>query len=340
MTWTKRGLPAALLLTLLVIMLLPACGKKQEGVVKVTRTSLYTLVSMTVVTNDKPGAQRAMESAYGELERLGQLLNFYADDSEVSEINRNAGIRPVKVSPETFAIIEKAVFTSEMTEGAFDITVGPLVKLWDFRKGVVPEKDAIADRLKRVGYRTIVLDKTAETVYLKNNGAQIDLGGILKGYAADKASQILQKHGFLSGIVTVGGEVRAFGRKPDGSSWVVGIQNPRQKGQADEILATIAVSDKSLSTSGDYIRFFEKDGVRYHHLLNPLTGYPAEQCGSVTIVADDGITADGFAKIFVLGSEKGLAVAKKAGFDALFIDCTGKISMSEGLQTQVRLQKP
>ncbi len=340
MTWTRHsGLLAAFLLALL-LMLLPACGKKQEGFVKVTRASLYTLASMTVVTNDEPKAQQAIESAYKELEHLGQLLNFYADDSEVSEINRNAGVRPVKVSPETFEVIEKAVFTSEMTEGAFDITVGPLVKLWNFKKGVIPEKDAIAETLKRVGYRNIVLDKSAATVYLKNSGSQIDLGGILKGYAADKASQILQKHGFLSGIVTVGGEVRAFGRKPDGGSWVVGIQNPRQKGQADEILATISVSDKSLSTSGDYIRFFEKDGVRYHHLLNPRTGYPAEQCGSVTVMANDGITADGFAKIFVLGSEKGLAIAKKVGFDALFIDCTGKITMSEGLQTQVRLQKP
>ncbi|HSW61815.1 MAG TPA: FAD:protein FMN transferase [Dissulfurispiraceae bacterium] len=339
MTRIKRRMPAALLLMILVL-LLAACGKKPEGMVKVTRSSLYTLVSMTVVTNDEAKAQQAIENAYKELDRLERLLNFYADDSELSEINRNAGVKPVKVSPEAFEVIEKAVFTSEMTEGAFDVTVGPLVNLWDFKKGVIPEKDAIAESLKRVGYRNIVLDKSAVTVYLKKSGAQMDLGGILKGYAADKATHILQKHGFLSGIVSVGGEVRAFGKKPDATPWIVGIQNPRQKGQSDEVIATIAVSDKALSTSGDYIRFFEKDGSRYHHLLNSRTGYPAEQCGSVTIVADDGVTADGFAKVFILGPEKGLSIAKKAGFDALFIDCSGKIVMSDGLQTKITLLKP
>ncbi|KAF0185774.1 MAG: ApbE-like protein lipoprotein [Nitrospirae bacterium] len=338
MTRIQRRLHAVMLLMVLVI-LLAACGKKPEGMVKVTRSSLYTLVSMTVVTNDEAKAQQAIENAYKELERLEQLLNFYADDSELSEINRNAGVKPVKVSPEAFEVIEKAAFTSEMTEGAFDVTIGPLVKLWDFKKGVIPEKAAIAESLKRVGYKNIVLDKPAGTVYLKNSGSQMDLGGILKGYAADKATHILKKNGFLSGIVTVGGEVRTFGTKPDGTPWIVGIQNPRQKDQSDEVVATIAVSDKALSTSGDYIRFFEKDGSRYHHLLNPRTGYPADQCGSVTIVAEDGVTADGFAKIFVLGPEKGLQIAKKAGFDALFIDCNGKILMSEGLQGKIRLQK-
>ena len=334
----KRCLSAALLLTI-VVLFLSACGKKQDDTVKVTRTSLYTIVSMTVVAKDEPKAQQAIEKAFKELDRLGQLLNFYAEDSELSAINRNAGIEPVKVSPETFEVIEKAVYTSELTEGAFDVTVGPLVRLWDFKKGVIPEKSAIDENMKRVGYKNIVLDKPDATVYLKTSGAQIDLGGILKGYAADRAARILQDSGFTSGIVTVGGEVRAFGRKPDGSPWVIGIQNPRQKGQTDEVIATIPVSDKSLSTSGDYIRFFEKDGIRYHHLLNPATGYPADRCGSVTIVAKDGITADGFSKIFILGPEKGLAVAKKAGFDALFIDCNGKILMSDGLQSIIRLHK-
>ncbi|NLI30140.1 MAG: FAD:protein FMN transferase, partial [Nitrospiraceae bacterium] len=198
---------------------------------------------------------------------------------------------------------------------------------------------AIEELLERVGYKNIVLDASAQTVYLKEEGAQIDLGGILKGYAADKASLVLQKHGLSSGIVTIGGEVRAFGNKPDGTPWIVGIQNPRQKGPNDEVIATIALSNRSVSTSGDYIKFFEKDGVRYHHILNPKTGYPAEQCGSVTVIANDGVTADGFSKIFVLGPEKGLKIAKKVGFDAIFIDCNGKISMSEGLQDKIRLQK-
>lgn len=329
----------AALLVVLIMLLVAACGKQQDRLLKVTRTSLHTITSMTVVTSNEQQAQQAIDAAYRELERLGQMLNFYADDSELTSINKNAGIRPVKVSPETFDVIQKAVFASENTEGAFDATVGPLVKLWDFKKGVIPDKDDIEELLDQVGYQNIVLDSAAQTVYLKEEGAQIDLGGILKGYAADKASLVLQKNGLSSGIVTVGGEVRAFGNKPDGTPWIVGIQNPRQKGPNDEVIATIALSNRSISTSGDYIKFFEKDGVRYHHILNPKTGYPAEQCGSVTVIANDGVTADGFSKIFVLGPEKGLKIAKKVGFDAIFIDCNGKISMSEGLQDRIRLQK-
>ncbi len=326
-------------LLIILGMLLASCGKQQDHLMKVTRTSLHTITSMTVLTSNEQQAQQAIDAAYRELDRLGQMLNFYADDSEIANINKNAGVSPVRVSPETFEIIQKAVFASENTEGAFDATVGPLVKLWDFKKGIVPDKDDIEDLLDQVGYKNIVLDASAQTVYLKEEGAQIDLGGILKGYAADKASLVLQKNGLSSGIVTVGGEVRAFGNKPDGTPWIVGIQNPRQKGPNDEVIATIALSNRSISTSGDYIKFFEKDGVRYHHILNPKTGYPAEQCGSVTVIANDGVTADGFSKIFVLGPEKGLKIAKKVGFDAIFIDCNGKISMSEGLQDKIRLQK-
>lgn len=322
-----------------LILVLFSCSQPQERLLKISRTSLYTVVSMTVVTRDEQKANQAIDAAFMELDRLGKLLNFYAEDSEISEINRNAGVKPVKVSADTLELVEKAVFTSEMTDGAFDATVGPVVKLWDFRSGVVPDKNAILEALTRVGFRNIVIDKNASTVYLKSPGARIDLGGIMKGYAADKASQVLEKQGIASGIVTVGGEVRAFGKKPDGSAWVIGVQNPRQTGPQDEVIAVIPVADKSLSTSGDYIKFFEKDGVRYHHLLNPQTGYPAQQCGSVTVLAKDGVTADGFAKIFVLGPEKGLNIAKKLGFDALFIDCSGKMSMTEGMRSNIRLQK-
>lgn len=324
---------------LLILVALIACTKPQERMLKVTRTALYTITSITVVTNDEQRAQQAIDAAYAELERLGRLLNFYADDSEISAINRNAGIRPVTVSPETFEIVQKAVYTSEMTEGAFDATIGPIVKLWDFRKGIIPDKELLEETLPRVGYKNIVLDKAALSVFLKKSGAQIDLGGIIKGYAADKAAAVLRHHGLTSGIITVGGEIRAFGKKPDGNPWVVGIQNPRQRGANDEVFAVVPVSDKSLSTSGDYIKFFEKDGIRYHHLLNPQTGLPSEKCGSVTVIAHDGVTADGFAKIFILGPEKGLKIAKKLGFDALFIDCNGKIAMTESLQDKIRLQK-
>ena len=139
-------------------------------------------------------------------------------------------------------------------------------------------------------------------------------------------------------MVAVGGEIRLLGKKPDGKPWVIGVQNPRQKGPDDAVTATLELSNRAVSTSGDYIRYFEKDGVRYHHLLEPQTRYPSRQCGSTTVVADDNTTTDGFSKLFILGPEKGLAVAKRLGFDVLYIDCKGKILMSDGLKNKIRLE--
>lgn len=300
---------------------------------------MYTVVSITVVSRSEDQAQKAINASFDELDRLAALLNFYSDTSEISMINRQAGEKPVKVSRDTLDIIEKAVYVSEMTDGAFDITVGPLVKLWDIQKKIIPDKESIKEKLKLVGYKNIVIDKTASTVFIKQKGAQIDLGGIIKGYAVDKVVAVLHKNGITSGVVAVGGEIRLLGMKPDGTSWEVGVQNPRPKDSDDQVFATLQLSNKALSTSGDYIRYFEKNGVRYHHLLDPKTGYPSPQCGSATIIADDNTTTDGFSKLFILGPEKGLAVAKKLGFDVLFIDCKGKVVMSDGLKDKIRLAK-
>ena len=297
---------------------------------------MYTIVSITVSCKSEEQAQKTMDASFRELDRLAGLMNFYSEDSEISMINRQASRAPVKVSKDTFDLLEKSVYVSEMTEGAFDVTVGPLVKLWDMQKKIVPDRKAVIEAMEKVGYRNILLDKTTSTVFLKKSGAQIDLGGILKGYAADKVIWILKQNGFTSAIVAVGGEVRAIGRKPDGTPWMVGIQNPRQKGSADEIVATMELSDKATSTSGDYNNYFEKDGVRYHHLLDPKTGFPSKQCGSTTIIANDSTTADGFSKLFVLGPEKGLEVAKRLGFDVIFIDCNGGIVMSDRLKEKIR----
>ncbi len=300
---------------------------------------MYTVVSITVVSRSEDQAQKTINASFDELDRLAALLNFYSDTSEISMINRQAGEKPVKVSRDTLDIIEKAVYVSEMTDGAFDITVGPLVKLWDIQKKIIPDKESIKEKLKLVGYKNIVIDKTASTVFIKQKGAQIDLGGIIKGYAVDKVVAVLHKNGITSGVVAVGGEIRLLGMKPDGTSWEVGVQNPRPKDSDDQVFATLQLSNKALSTSGDYIRYFEKNGVRYHHLLDPKTGYPSPQCGSATIIADDNTTTDGFSKLFILGPEKGLAVAKKLGFDVLFIDCKGKIVMSDGLKDKIRFAR-
>jgi thiamine biosynthesis lipoprotein len=323
-------------LALILILFLSSCSLHEERIFKESRPSMYTIVTITVICRTEEQAQKAMDASFRELDRLAALMNFYSADSEISMINRQAGHAAVKVSRDTLDLLEKAVYVSEMTEGAFDVTVGPLVKLWDMQKKIVPDRKAVIEAKEKVGYRNIVLDKTSSTVFLRKSGAQIDLGGILKGYAADKVVEILKQNGLTSAIVAVGGEVRAIGRKPDGTPWMVGIQNPRQKSSADEISATIELSDKATSTSGDYNKYFEKDGVRYHHLLDPGTGFPSKNCGSTTIIAKDSTTADGFSKLFVLGPEKGLKVAKRLGFDVIYIDCNGGIVMSDGLKDKIR----
>jgi FAD:protein FMN transferase len=319
----------------LMLPLLFSCSYSREQIFKETRQSMYTVVTITVVSSAEDQAQKAINASFNELERLAALLNFYSDASELSAINREAGGKPVRVSKETIDIIKKSIFVSEMTEGVFDITVGPLVRLWDIRNEVIPDKQAIEEKQKIVGYKNIVVDDAASTVFLKQKGTQMDLGGIIKGYAVDRVVDVLHANGIRSAVVAVGGEVRMLGRKPDGSLWTVGIQNPREKGQEDRVIATLDLSDKALSTSGDYIRYFEKDGVRYHHLIDPRTGYPSKQCGSTTIIADNNTTTDGFSKLFILGPDKGLAVAKQVGFDVIYIDCEGKVVMSEGAKKKV-----
>lgn len=337
LTNSKKAISMMAMGLLLALPFFISCSPAKERIFKATRTSMYTIVSVSVVSRTEDQAMQAINAAYAELDRLAALLNFYSDASEISMINRQAGDKPAKVSKETVDILEKAVYVSEMTEGAFDVTVGPLVKLWDLKNEVIPDKQSIEEKMRIVGYKNIVIDKTASTVFITQKGSQIDLGGIIKGYAVDKVVEVLHQNNITSGLIAVGGEIRSLGKKPDGSPWVVGVQNPRQKGGDDAVVASLELTDKALSTSGDYIRYFEKDGVRYHHLLDPTTGFPSRQCGSATIVADNNTTTDGFSKLFILGPEKGLAVAKKLGFDVLYIDCKGGVIMSDGLKNKIKM---
>lgn len=311
---------------------------REKHLFKETRTSLYTLVAMTVVTSSEDRAKKAIREAYGELDRLGRLLNFYAEDSELSAVNRNAGIQPVRVSADTLEIVQAAVYAGEQTEGGFDVTVGPIVKLWDFNEEILPDAVSVAERLPLVGYQNIVIDAAASTVFLKKAGVQMDLGGIIKGFAADKAVAVLQKNGIDGGIVAVAGDIRVFGRQPDGRPWHLGVQNPRQKGDNDVLLATLDLEDKGISTSGDYQRYFIRDGVRYHHLFNPKTGFPESLCRSVTVVAPTATLTDPFATgIFIMGPKKGLALLERLGVDGIIVDQDGKVLLTKGIEKQVRL---
>ncbi|MBS1235005.1 MAG: hypothetical protein H6R43_721 [Nitrospirae bacterium] len=331
---------AYLLPFLLLCMLLSSCSANRLSAYKKSKALLDTFVTITVVAASQDMADKAIEDAFDVIEKFGDLVNFYSDKSELSAINRNAGIREVRVSPETLDIIEKALFVSEKSGGAFDPTIGPEIKLWDFLKKVKPSDAEIRKNLPLVNYKNIIIDRTKSTVFLSRRDMLLDLGGIAKGFAADLAVQSLKQKGISSGLVAVAGDIKAFGLKPDKKPWIVGIKNPRQKSNDDEIIARVPLSDKAISTSGDYERYFIMDGKRFHHLLIPKSGYPANTCQSVSVIADQGVMTDAFSTaFFVLGPERGLGLAKEMGMDVMIIDSKGALHTTPGLQGKLTIER-
>jgi FAD:protein FMN transferase len=325
---------------ILSMSLLCSCSRNTQSVYRKAKPVMDTIVTITVVAGSGRDAERAIEDAFAAIERFGGRINFFSDKSELSMINRNAGIREVKVSPETFDVIEKALYVSEKTEGAFDPTIGPETGLWDFYRKRRPSDAEVRRKMPLVGYKEVVIDKAASTVFLRKKGMLMDLGAIAKGYAADLAVAALRRDGIEAGIVANAGDIRTFGLKPDGKPWTVGIRNPRQKGEADEIFAALPLSDRAISTSGDYERYFIENGRRFHHILDPKTGYPARLCRSVSVITDKGVFTDSFSTgIFVLGPDKGLRLARKLGMEAVIIDSAGVLRTTPGLKGVLKIEK-
>ncbi|MCE5194022.1 MAG: FAD:protein FMN transferase [Nitrospiraceae bacterium] len=318
--------------------ILSACGEEKEKVYRKSVILMDTRVEISVVSNSSEKAEKAIDKAFVEIEKLETLLNFFSEKSELSEINKNAGIKPVKVSPETFDIFEKALYVSEKTYGAFDITTGSQIVLWDFTKKIKPDDLEIKKRLRLVNYKNIILNKKEQTVYLKKKNMSADLGGIAKGYAADKATEILKANGIRAGLVAIAGDIKAFGMKPDGKPWKIGIRNPRQKGEKDEIIATIELVDSAVSTSGDYERYFISNGKRYHHILDPKTGYPSAFSQTAVVIAKNGYIADSFSTgVFIIGYKKGLSLLDNMKIEGMIIDSSGKIHMTESLKDKIEV---
>ena len=327
-------------LHLLLFTVLFSCSFQKEHIFRKSAFLMDTIVTITVVSRESEVADMAIDRAFAKIREIGKLCDFFSHDSEVSRINRNAGISEVKVSAETIELLEKSLYVSGQTGGAFDVTIGPVEKLYDFHRKIRPEEDDIRKNLPLVDYRNLIIDRQRSTVFLRKKGMLIDPGGITKGYAADKAEEVLRERGIKSGIVAVAGDVRTFGSKPDGKPWTIGIRNPRTRGGEDDIMATLGLSDLAISTSGDYERFFIEDGNRYHHLLDPRTGKPAAGCKCVSIIANESSLADSFATgIFVLGPEKGIRVLEKLGFDGVIIDSRDGIHVTRGIRGKIEFKK-
>ncbi len=287
---------------------------------------------------------QAPESTYNRvfkrLEEIEKRMSINLEESEVSRINSKAGVEAVRVSEDTFHVIERGVAFSQLTEGGFDISVGPLVTLWNIGGGqaVVPPPERIRERLELVGYQRIRLDQRSREVYLMERGMMLDLGGIAKGYAAEEAGRILVDIGIERGIVDIGGNILVLGNKPGDKPWRIGVQDPlRPRGNYCGIIELEALS---AVTSGIYERFFEANGKRYHHILDTRSGYPVENdLASVTVVSGNALTADALSTgLFVFGLQKGLRVAESIpDLEAVFVTKDKRIYVTSGLRGRFSL---
>ena len=322
-----KRVPRILLFLLLSVILLVSC--KPKPVDPKSRTQLLLGTVCTITLYDKSN-NTEFDLAFDRIDEIEHLMSSHLDDSELARVNQASGIQPVVVSGETFAVIKLALEIAELSGGAFDPTIGPLVTLWDI-SGVnnVPEDGEIGEFLPLVDYKLVVLDEGASSVYLPIQGMALDLGGIAKGWAADEAGRVLSGH---KGIVNLGGNVLVLDSKPDESPWRIGIQDPDTS--RGSYIGIVELVDQTLVTSGPYERFFEHEGVIYHHILDTKTGYPvASPLTSVSIITDRSVIADGLSTaVYALGLEKGLELIDRLdGVEAIFLTEDRSVYASEGI---------
>ena len=317
----------------IVLIFLPLiAGCSGPKTVQKTETIMGTQVSITVVAKTEQEGEAAIDAAMAEVRRFDRMMSLYKDDSEITRVNLAAGKGPVEVSPEMIEIVEAARKISELTDGAFDVTVGPLVVLWQMRlkEGAAPTETEIESIKNRVGYRNIITDKKASTLFLMKPGMIMDFGGCAKGYVADRVAELLKGRGIDNAIVALAGDIRVMGHRPDGSSWRIGVQHPRDSAKT---LTVLELSDKFISTSGDYERYQIVHRKRYHHILDPRTGKPSEGMESVTLVGERGSDGDPLATaLFILGPKQGRKIVKKLGYNAIFVDDKGRVVMTDGIK--------
>ncbi|MHC4665676.1 MAG: FAD:protein FMN transferase [Planctomycetota bacterium] len=282
------------------------------------RAVMGTLARVVAVAEDSSIADSTVEAAFAELRNVDEVMSDYKGDSEISRVNRDANKSPVKVSSPTFKVLQKAIYFSELSDGAFDVTVGPLVDLWRqaAEANSAPTEPELQQARSKVGYEKLLLDANEMSVRFAVDGMRLDLGGIAKGYAIDKAIEAMHKGGALGGMVDIGGDIRCFGVPTKGkTNWLIGLQDPNK---AQDWLATgetslvLKLRDDAIATSGDYRRFVLIDGQKYSHIVNMKTGRGSKALSSVTIICKSAIDVDALATaVSVMGAEKGLALIEK-----------------------------
>ena len=285
---------------------------------------------ITVVTRNQAQADYEIDQAVAEIRRIESLISSWDPRSETSEINRQAGIKPVKVSGELFELISRCLELSRLTDGAFDISYASMDRLWSFDGSMkdLPSAKEITASVARVGYQKIQLNRADQTVFLKEKGMKIGFGAIGKGYAADKAKDLLREKGVVAGIINASGDMSSWGTQPGGKPWQVAITNPMDKTKSFGLLP---MAEGAVVTSGDYEKFVHFDGKRYSHIMDPRTGYPATGIASVTVFAPKAELADALSTaVFVMGIETGLdRIDQLDGIECIIVDDSGKLFTSE-----------
>jgi len=316
----------------LAVISISGCGEKSY---KETKLLMDTVCEITVISPDKTPAQISIDKAFKEIERIDSLCG-YGKNSQVSQINKNAGIKPVVVDKELFNLIEESIKISDLTGGAFDITVGPLGSLWGFNNSNLrlPASGEIKKVLPLVNYKNVIINKDKSTVFLLKPGMKIDLGGIAKKYSLRMVIKKLKENGIKKAMVNLGGDIQVMGGAFKGRPWKIGLQHPRKPG---ELVTVFRFNDKTIISSGDYERCFFVNGVRYHHIFDPRTGNPAKGIISATILTDGPIAADAMATaVFALGVKRGLEIIKTIpDTEALIISETNKgtvVTLTDGLK--------
>jgi FAD:protein FMN transferase len=288
-----------------------------------------TRIAVELWATDHAQGDTLITRVMDEMRRVDELMSTYKPTSQVSRVNAEAATHPVVVEEDLFGLLQTALDFSRITEGAFDITYASVGYLYDYRRHIKPTDEQIAKALPAISYQHVILDPATHSVRFTQPGVRIDLGGIAKGWAVDRGIEILRAAGIERAFVTAGGDTRIIGDR-FGKPWMVGIRDPRQEGK---VIARIPLVDAALSTSGDYERFFEENGVRYHHILSPATGKPASAVRSVTVIGPTATRTDGLSKtIFVLGIREGMRVLDALGdVDVIAVDKNEKIYYSKGL---------
>ncbi len=270
--------------------------------------------SIAVYGNDRALMEASVDAAFEEVQRLDRMLSNYKPESELSQVNRYAEERPVEVSPELFRLLSACVEYSRESEGAFDITVGPLMKVWGFYEGTgrLPHRAEVRGALDRVGYRNILLKPATWTVKFAAKGVELDPGGIGKGYAVDRMAAILKENGIRTGLISASGSsIYALGAPPGETGWRVHIRDPKDDSKS---AADVYLKNESMSTSGNYEKFFRAEGKIYSHIMDPRTGWPAEGVLSVSVIAPHTIDSEAWTKPYFVNGRKWTAKHKPSDF--------------------------